>query len=330
MIQIGDHTLSGSVVLAPMAGITDAPFRSVCRRYGAAATTAEMLTANCRLWQSRKSSNRLPDTAWPEPRIVQIAGSDAEQMADAALRCADSGAQIIDINMGCPAKKVCRKAAGSALLKQEALVAEILTSVVKAVSIPVTLKIRTGWDQEHRNALTIATIAQDAGIQALAIHGRTRACLFNGTAEYDTIAEVVNRVGIPVFANGDIESPAQAKRVLKYTGAAGIMIGRGAQGQPWLFDQINQLLRTGQELKVPDMDEVQSCMIQHLAVMREYYPENLTIRLARKHISAYFYRLGWPRSISKAFNMLVSTDAQKEFITTLVTTQNNNKRDQAA
>ncbi len=330
MIQIGDYTLSGPAVLAPMAGITDAPFRSTCRRYGAAAATAEMLTANCQLWHSRKSSNRLPDAAWPEPRIVQIAGSEAKQMADAALRCADSGAQIIDINMGCPAKKVCRRAAGSALLKHEALVAEILISVVRAVSIPVTLKIRTGWDQAHRNAVTIAAIAQDAGIQALVVHGRTRACLFNGDAEYDTIAAVVRRVEIPVFANGDIESPAQAKRVLKYTGAAGIMIGRGAQGQPWLFGQINQLLRTGQVPPAPGTDEVRSCIVQHLAAMRDHYPENLAVRLARKHVNAYFHRLGWPRLMSREFNILTSADAQEQFIATHVTTQNNNKWDQAA
>ncbi len=330
MIQIGDYTLSGSAVLAPMAGITDAPFRSICRHHGAAAATAEMLTANSQLWHSRKSSNRLPDAAWPEPRIVQIAGSEAKQMADAALRCADSGAQIIDINMGCPAKKVCRKAAGSALLKHEALVAEILTSVVRAVSIPVTLKIRTGWDLAHRNAVTIAAIAQSAGIQALVIHGRTRACLFNGDAEYDTIAEVVDRVQIPVFANGDIESPTQAKRILKYTGAAGIMIGRGAQGQPWLFGQINQLLRTGQVPPAPGIDEVRTCITQHFAAMRDHYPENLVVRLARKHVNAYFHRLGWPRLMSREFNILTSADEQEQFIATYVTTQNNNKWDQAA
>ena len=297
-----------------MAGITDTPFRRICHAYGAGATTAEMVTSNWQLWQSQKSSSRLPASNWPEPRIVQIAGSDPAQMAEAAQRCADAGAQIIDINMGCPAKKVCKKAAGSALLQDETLVANILSAVVKASPVPVTLKIRTGWNIENRNAPVIALIAQDAGIQALVIHGRTRACFFNGYAEYDTIADVVDRVTIPVFANGDIESPDQAKAVLEYTGAAGLMIGRGAQGQPWLFKQINHLLQTGQHLSAPGLEEIHRCVHKHLAEIRTHYPIEAAVKLSRKHVSAYLSRLGYIRQVRKDFNMLDHPDQQDEFL----------------
>lgn len=314
MIQIGDHWLSKPVVLAPMAGITDQPFRKVCQAYGAGATTAEMLTSNWQLWQSQKSSARLPDQSWPEPRIVQIAGSEPEQMAEAARRCAEAGAQIIDINMGCPAKKVCKKAAGSALLQDETLVAQILTAVVKASPVPVTLKTRTGWDQAHRNAPLIARIAEDAGIQALAIHGRTKVCLFRGQVEYDTIAEVVADVAIPVFANGDIESAEQAKAVMDYTGAAGLMIGRGAQGQPWLFRQICALLKTGQYLASPKSEEIHACINQHLTEIRTFYCAELALRLSRKHITPYLTRLGYSRPVRKAFNLLDHPDHQDEFL----------------
>lgn len=307
-----------------MAGITDLPFRKICRAYGAGATTAEMLTSDWQLWQSKKSYSRLPDKRWSEPRIVQIAGSEPEQMADAARRCAEAGAQIIDINMGCPAKKVCKKAAGSALLKDEALVAQILGAVVNASSVPVTLKIRTGWDPAHRNAPLIARIAEDAGIQALAIHGRTKACLFRGQAEYDTIAEVVEGVTIPVFANGDIESAQQAKAVLDYTGAAGLMIGRGAQGQPWLFRQIRDLLDTNPDITDPGLketahtditvEEVFSCIRQHLAEIRTYYSAELALGLSRKHITPYLIRLGYSREVGKAFNLVGHPDQQDEFL----------------
>ena len=297
-----------------MAGITDTPFRRICHAYGAGATTAEMVTSNWQLWQSQKSSSRLPASNWPEPRIVQIAGSDPAQMAEAAQRCADAGAQIIDINMGCPAKKVCKKAAGSALLQDEALVANILTAVVKASPVPVTLKIRTGWNIENRNAPVIALIAQDVGIQALVIHGRTRACFFNGYAEYDTIADVVDRVTIPVFANGDIESPDQAKAVLDYTGASGLMIGRGAQGQPWLFRQINHLLQTGQHLPAPSLEQIHRCIHKHLAEIRAHYPAEVAVKLSRKHVSAYLSRLGYSRQVRKEFNMLDHPDQQDEFL----------------
>lgn len=325
MIQIGNHMLSGSAVLAPMAGISDAPFRKICRQYGAAATTAEMVTADYQLWQSSKSSGRLPTEAWPEPRIAQIAGSEAKQMAEAARRCAAAGAQILDINMGCPARKVLKKAAGSALLKNEALVANILSAVVKATPVPVTVKIRTGWNRDNRNALMISTIAQDAGIQALAIHGRTRACLFNGRAEYDTIAEVVDKVAIPVFANGDVESAEQARKVLKYTAAAGIMIGRGAQGQPWLFRQINHLLATGQYLPAPDLAEVRNCIFRHLTEIRAHYPKELAVKLSRKHVTSYLSRLGYSHQLRREFNLLQHTGEQDRFITTHLTqTKNKN------
>ncbi len=314
MIQIGDHSLNSPFVLAPMAGITDTPFRKLCLAYGAGASTAEMLTADWGLWQSQKSSSRLPNTNWPEPRIVQIAGSEPRQMAEAAQRCADAGAQIIDINMGCPAKKVCKKAAGSALLQDETLVADILTAVVKASPVPVTLKIRTGWNPEHRNARSIAIIAQDIGIQALAIHGRTRACLFRGTAEYDTIAAVVDKVAIPVFANGDIESAEQAKTVLDYTGAAGLMIGRGAQGQPWIFNQIRHFIDFGQILPTPSQAKIYQCIVNHLTEIRAHYRAELAVKLSRKHVSAYLARLGAGREVRKNFNRLELAEQQDDFL----------------
>jgi tRNA-dihydrouridine synthase B len=318
LIQIGDHSLSNPVVLAPMAGISDTPFRRVCQAHGAGATTAEMVTANWHLWQSQKSSSRLPDSNWPEPRIVQIAGSEPVQMAEAARRCADVGAQIIDINMGCPVKKVCKKAAGSALLQDEPLVANILAAVVKASPVPVTLKIRTGWNKDNRNAPAIALIAQDVGIQALVIHGRTRACLFKGHAEYDTIAEVIDKVAIPVFANGDIASPDQAKAIMDYTGAAGLMIGRGAQGQPWLFRHIGHLLDTGQDLPAPSLSEVFHCIHKHVAEIRIHYPTDVAVKLSRKHVSAYLSRLGCSRKIRKDFNLLDHVDQQDEFLDKLL------------
>ncbi|MCL4160954.1 UNVERIFIED_CONTAM: hypothetical protein GTU68_029867, partial [Idotea baltica] len=228
-----------------MAGVTDLPFRQLCRRLGAGLTVSEMITADTRLWKSRKSQQRLIHRDEPSPRTVQIAGSEPEMMAEAARQNVALGAEIIDINMGCPAKKVCKRAAGSALLQDEDLVDAILKAVVSAVDIPITLKIRTGWNQENRNALNIAHIAEDAGIQALAIHGRTRACRFLGRVEYDTIASVVDAISIPVFANGDISTPQQAKQVLDYTGAAAVMIGRAAQGNPWIFNQINHYLKNG-------------------------------------------------------------------------------------
>ena len=273
-----------------MAGVADLPFRRLCRRFGAGLAVAEMLTADISKWGSQKSRFRLPTEDEAAPRVVQIAGADPLQLAVAAQRSAELGAQIVDINMGCPAKKVCKRAAGSALLREEKLVAEILQAVVQAVDIPVTLKIRTGWDRQSRNAMTIARLAEAAGIQALTIHGRTRACLFNGAAEYDTIAEVVAGVAIPVIANGDIDSPEQAKAVLAHTGAAALMIGRGAQGQPWLFQQVRAALNN-EVAPTLSRSEVAALMLEHVSAMHDYYGEALGVRMARKHVSWYLQKL---------------------------------------
>lgn len=324
LLQIGPHIIHSQLVLAPMAGVADLPFRRLCRRFGAGMAVTEMLTADTSKWSSQKSRFRLPVLDEAEPRVVQIAGAEPGQLAEAAQRSVELGAQIVDINMGCPAKKVCKRAAGSALLREEALVAEILQSVVKAVAVPVTLKIRTGWDLHSRNALTIARLAEHAGIQALTIHGRTRACLFNGEAEYDTIAEVVAGVDIPVIANGDIGSPQQAKAVLAHTGAAALMIGRGAQGQPWLFRQINAYL-VGETPSIPSQREVAELMLEHINAMHEYYGETMGVRIARKHVGWYLQKLQIERPCRKAFNQLLESEQQLEFISELLLTTNNNK-----
>jgi tRNA-dihydrouridine synthase B len=287
VIQIGPHRLTGRALLAPMAGVTDLPFRRLCRHMGAALAAGEMLSADPRLWDTRESHRRRDHSGEPEPRVVQIAGGDPEHMADAARRNADAGAQIIDINMGCPARKVCQKEAGSALLKDEALVAAILAATVKAVDVPVTLKIRTGWDAASRNALTIARIAEDTGIQALAVHGRTRACRFGGDAEYATVAAVKQAVRIPVFANGDVDSPEKALRVLRETGADGVMIGRAAQGRPWIFREIAALLDGADALPPPTPAEVRDIMLAHLRDLYDFYGQAPGARIARKHIGWY-------------------------------------------
>mgnify|MGYP003634207610 CR=1 FL=1 len=261
--RIGPYQLANPVILAPMAGVTDLPFRQLCRRLGAGLVVSEMVTSDVRLWNSRKSRQRLDHTGEGEPRSVQIAGGDAQMMAEAARMNEQLGAQIIDINMGCPAKKVCNKAAGSALMRDEKLVAEILDAVVNAVSLPVTLKIRTGWCAEQRNGLQIARIAEQAGIQALAVHGRTRNQLYTGDAEYDSIAEIKQAIGIPVFANGDIDSPQKALAVLKHTGADAVMIGRAAQGRPWIFNEINHFLKTGEILPAPALDWQRNVLQEH-------------------------------------------------------------------
>jgi len=270
-----------------MAGITDRPFRMLCREQGAALAVSEMVTSNKQLWHSRKTQLRLDHTGESSPRSVQIAGTDPVQMAEAAQFNVDNGAQIIDINMGCPAKKVCNVMAGSALLKNESLVAEILRNVVNAVDVPVTLKIRTGWDPDNRNAISIAAIAEAEGIQALTIHGRTRACAFKGKAEYETIAEVKSRIQIPVIANGDIDSPEKAAEVLRQTGADAIMIGRGAQGRPWIFKEILHYLENGKNLPSPDIKEVNFLLNKHLKNLYDFYGEVMGVRIARKHIGWY-------------------------------------------
>ncbi len=286
-LQIGPYTLSSPFVLAPMAGVTDAPFRRLCRQFGAGMTTSEMTTADTSLWQTPKSRHRLDLDLDAEPVAVQIAGSDPQQLAVAAQACVDRGAQIIDINMGCPAKKVCRKLAGSALLRDEKLVASILDAVVRAVSVPVTLKCRTGWDTEFRNAVNIARLAEDAGIQAIAIHGRTRACRYKGEAEYETIAAVKRAVKIPVIANGDITTLEKSLEVLHVTNADGLMIGRGAQGRPWIFRELGRLLNPTAENTQLEKIELRDIMLGHLSDLHRFYGDPTGVRVARKHLTWY-------------------------------------------
>jgi len=286
-MQIGPYRIDPPLALAPMAGVTDKPFRLLCKRLGAGLAVSEMTTADPRLWHTRKSLHRLDHAGEPEPVSVQIAGADPQVLAEAARGNAANGAQIIDINMGCPAKKVCNVWAGSALLQDEALVARICRAVVAAVEVPVTLKIRTGWNRENRNALAIARIAEDAGIAALAVHGRTRADKYEGEAEYATIAAVKASVRIPIFANGDINTPQQARHVLDATGADALMIGRGAQGRPWIFREIAHYLATGETLPEPTPAEVAAILLGHLEHLYAFYGELAGVRIARKHLGWY-------------------------------------------
>ena len=286
-MQIGPYRIDPRVVLAPMAGVTDKPFRLLCKRLGAGLAVSEMTHAAPRLWHTRKSLRRMDHVGEPEPVSVQIAGHDPAMLDEAARYNASHGAQIIDINMGCPAKKVCNVWAGSALLQDEPLVARIVRAVVAAVDVPVTLKIRTGWDRDNRNALRIARIAEDAGIAALAVHGRTRADKYEGAAEYDTIAAVKASVRIPVLANGDITTPQQAKHVLDVTGADALMIGRGAQGRPWIFREVAHYLATGELLPEPGPDEVGAILRGHLEQLYAFYGEQAGVRIARKHLGWY-------------------------------------------
>lgn len=273
-----------------MAGVSDLPFRQVCQHFGAGLATSEMVTSDSRLWHSVKSSTRLSFQNQVGLKAVQLVGYDPDMLVDAARQSAAMGADIIDINMGCPARKVCKRAAGSALLSDERLVEQILCRVVQSVSIPVTLKIRTGVEPERRNALAIGCIAEQAGVAALAVHGRTRACRFNGAAEYDTVAELVDAISIPVIANGDIDSPEKALAVLDYTGAAGVMIGRGAQGNPWIFRQVNALLEKGVKLPPPDSVEVIDTARHHIRAIHQFYGPFTGVRVARKHIGWYLDR----------------------------------------
>ena len=309
-VRIGPYTLPNRLILAPMAGVTDQPFRQLCRRMGAGLVVSEMVTSDVRLWNSRKSRLRLQHDGEPEPRSVQIAGGDPEMLAEAAVRNVELGAQIIDINMGCPAKKVCNKAAGSALMKDEQLVAQILEAVVGAVDVPVTLKIRTGWDAENRNGLTVAKIAEQSGIAALAVHGRTRADLYTGEAEYDTIAAIKQSVSIPVFANGDIDSPLKARQVLRATGADALLIGRAAQGRPWIFREINHFLATGQLAPAPEAAEIESTLLDHLAALHAFYGDVMGVRIARKHVGWYLAAIPGAEEFRRGFNRLQDRDAQ--------------------
>ena len=286
-MRIGSFSLPNQVVLAPMAGVTDRPFRRLCRRLGAGLTVSEMVTSDPRLRTTRKTLQRIDHSGEPAPRSVQIAGADPAQLADAARYNVARGADIIDINMGCPAKKVCNVAAGSALLSDEPLVGRILEHVVAAVEVPVTLKIRTGPDPDRRNAVRIARIAESAGIAAVAVHGRTRKCAFRGAAEYDSIRAVKRAVSIPVIANGDITSPEQARRVLAFTGADGVMVGRAAQGNPWLPGAVAAYLRSGLNVSPPGMMERAEVLLAHLRALHAFYGEAVGVRVARKHLSWY-------------------------------------------
>ncbi len=314
MLKIGSHIIRKPVILAPMAGVTDHPFRQLCLKMGAGLAVSEMVTSDPKLWHTRKSRLRMHHTSEFEPRSVQIAGSDPIQMAEAARLNQEMGAQIIDINMGCPAKKVCNKAAGSALMREPELVEQILTSVVNSVDIPVTLKIRTGWNPQEKNGLNIALMAENCGISALAVHGRTRQCMYRGDAEYDTIAEICQRLTIPVFANGDITSAEKALSVLEYTGADAVMIGRAAQGRPWIFREINHFLETGEYLPEPDKTEVESILLNHLEALHTFYGELQGARIARKHVGWYLQASPAGLDVRKCFNKLNTAEEQKNCI----------------
>ena len=286
-MRIGRHMIDPPVVLAPMAGVTDKPFRQLCKRLGAGLAVSEMTTADPRLWTTRKSRQRMDHVGEPDPVSVQIAGYDPAMLAEAARYNVDHGAQLIDINMGCPAKKVCNVWSGSALLQDEALVARIVAAVVQAVEVPVTLKIRTGWNRDNRNGVRIAKIAEDAGIAALAVHGRTRADLYEGDAEYETIAAIKAAIRIPLFANGDVDSPEKARHVLEATNADAVMIGRAAQGRPWIFREIAHYLATGKTLAPPSPTAVRDILLGHLDDLYAFYGEQQGLRIARKHLGWY-------------------------------------------
>ena len=309
-MHIGPYELKNNLIVAPMAGVTDRPFRQLCKTMGAGMAVSEMVASNSLLWGSEKTRRRANHDGEVAPISVQIAGADPKMLAEAAQYNVDQGAQIIDINMGCPAKKVCNVMAGSALLKDERLVGEILETVVRAVNVPVTLKIRTGWDRENRNALHVARIAENAGVRALTIHGRTRACGFSGVAEYDTIAAVKAEVGMPVIANGDIATPERVQEVLGFTGADGVMIGRAAQGRPWMFREIEHFLQTGERLPPPEVAEIHRVLVGHLHDLYDFYGEYTGVRVARKHISWYTKGLAGSAAFRHAMNRLESSVEQ--------------------
>jgi len=309
-VQIGPYLLRNNVFVAPMAGVTDRPFRQLCKQLGAGYAVSEMAASNPRLWASEKTSRRIDHAGEMEPKAVQIAGADPKDLADCAKFNVERGAQIIDINMGCPVKKVCNSWCGSALLQHEDLVERILHAVVEAVDVPVTLKFRTGWDRQNKNALRIARLAEQAGIQMLTLHGRTRADGYKGDAEYDTIRAVKASVGIPVVANGDITTPEKAKFVLDYTGADAVMIGRAAQGRPWICREIDHFLRTGEHMPAPLVEEVRELMHEHLPAHYAFYGEFIGVRTARKHIGWYVQDLPDGEEFRQRMNLLESTAEQ--------------------
>jgi tRNA-dihydrouridine synthase B len=313
-VKIGHITLKNNLICAPMAGVTDRPFRQLVKRLGAGMAVSEMVASNSKLWATEKSIRRGDHTGEVDPIVVQIAGAAPEMMAEAARYNVDRGAQIIDINMGCPAKKVCNVYAGSALLQDEPLVARIMSAVVNAVDVPVTLKIRTGWDREHKNALSIARIAEENGIQSLAVHGRTRADLYNGNAEYDTIRAVKESAKIPVVANGDIDSPEKAKWVLAYTKADAVMIGRAAQGRPWIFREMAWFLKTGTHLLPPTIAEVRDIATEHLQNLYDFYGEHKGHRIARKHIGWYLSAAPDSETFRQHMNTLEQATSQLDAV----------------
>ncbi|MDW6091174.1 tRNA dihydrouridine synthase DusB [Vibrio rhizosphaerae] len=312
MLKIGNYQLKNRLIVAPMAGVTDRPFRELCLRYGAGMAVSEMMSSNPALWKTSKSKQRMVHEGESGIRSVQIAGSDPQLMAEAAQFSVENGAQIIDINMGCPAKKVNKKLAGSALLRYPDLIEDILTTVVQAVRVPVTLKTRTGWDTENKNCVHIAKLAEDCGIQALALHGRTRACLYRGMAEYDSIRAVKQAISIPVIANGDIDSPEKAKYVLEYTGADALMIGRPAQGRPWIFQEIQHFLETGTTMPALPITEVKSILLGHVQALHQFYGTYLGPRIARKHVGWYLKEHEQASGFRRTFNALEAAPLQLE------------------
>jgi len=309
-MRIGPYTLDNNLLLAPMAGVTDKPFRQLCKMYGAGLAVSEMVASDPTLWNSKKSLLRLNHYEEESPRTVQIVGADPLAMANAAQYNVDLGAQIIDINMGCPARKVCNVFSGSALMQDETLVASILESVVNAVDVPVTLKIRTGWNKQNKNAVKIAQIAENSGVQMLIVHGRTRACGFSGDAEYRTIREVKAHVSIPVIANGDINTPEKAVEILNVSGTDGIMLGRAALGNPWIFNEINHFLKTGTHLSRPRVKEIQQVMLQHLNGLYELYGEYTGVRVARKHVGWYSKHLQSGEVLRSSLNKTETVESQ--------------------
>ncbi len=309
-MHIGPHQLKNNLVVAPMAGVTDRPFRMLCKKMGAGLAVSEMVTSNSLLYGSEKTKRRANHEGEVSPISVQIAGAEPAMMAEAARHNVDNGAQIIDINMGCPAKKICNVMAGSALLRDEPLVSQILKAVVNAVDVPVTLKIRTGWDRQNRNAIQIARMAEDIGIQALTIHGRTRNDLYHGDAEYDTIAAVKQAIRIPLIANGDITTPEKARFVLDYTKADAVMIGRAAQGRPWIFRETEHFLKTGEHMLPPTVDEIHQVMLEHLHDLYAFYGDLTGMRVARKHISWYTKGLAGSAAFRHNMNTLQTIELQ--------------------
>jgi tRNA-dihydrouridine synthase B len=325
-VKIGPYSIDPPLVLAPMAGVTDRPFRLLCKRLGAGLAVSEMTTSDARLWTTEKSRLRMDHAGEPEPVSVQIAGYDPERMAEAARFNVGNGAEIIDINMGCPAKKVCRVDSGSALMKDEALVARICAAVVKAVDVPVTLKIRTGWARAHRNGVAVARIAQDCGIAALAVHGRTREDHYAGEAEYETIRAIRAAVRLPLIANGDVDAPEKARAVLQATGADALMIGRAAQGRPWIFREIAHFLATGEKLPPPTRFEIRRWLLEHLDALYAFYGEGRGVRVARKHIQWYCQAQDGSAAFWQGVNQLTDAGAQRAAVERFLSDQGDFER----